>query len=104
MHGKATRIKIVLQGLHGNGVILPCLMVYGSSTIGQLESRLVTVWVGRRVEWSVGDSRIVRVGTRPKARGALLIFDVGLYVDLVFHEVSTRHVKVGQQRELNLRM
>jgi hypothetical protein len=103
MHGKATRIKTVLQRLHGNGVVLPCLMVYGSGTIGVLESRLATGWVGRRVVWSVGDSRIVWMWTRAKGR-ALFIFDIGLHVDLVFHEALTRHVKVGQQRELDLRM
>ena len=103
MHGEVTRIKTVLHGLHRNGVVLPCLMVYGSGTIGGLESRLATGWVWRRVEWSVGDSRIVWMGTWTKAR-ALFIFDFGLHVDLVFHEALTRHVKVGQQRELNLRM
>ena len=95
MHGKAVRIKTVLQGgLHGNGVVLPCLMVCGSGTVGVLESRLATGRVGRRVEWSVGDSRIVWMWTLAKGR-ALFIFDFGLHVDLVFHEALTRHVKVG---------
>lgn len=53
--GEAARIKIaVLQGLHGNGVVLPCMMVYagcsGSSTIGGL-SALLTNRAGRRVAW-----------------------------------------------------
>jgi hypothetical protein len=94
MHGEVARIKTVLQGLHGNSVVLPCLMVYSSGTIGGLESRLATRWAGRRVEWSVGDLRIVRMGTRAKGR-ALFIFDFRLHVDLVFHEALTRHVKVG---------
>jgi hypothetical protein len=42
MHREVTRIKTVLQGLHGNGVVLSCLMVYTSGTIGGLESRLAT--------------------------------------------------------------
>src|SRR6266852_598976 len=56
--------------------------------------KLATGWVGRRVEWSVGDSRIVWMWTRAKGR-ALFIFDIGLHVDLVSHEALTRHVKVG---------
>jgi len=94
MHGEATSIEIVLQGLHGNGVVLLWLMVYGSGTIGRLESRSATGWAGRRVEWSVGDSRIVWMGTLAKGR-ALFIFDFGLHVGLVSHEALTRHGKVG---------
>ena len=60
-------------------------------------------WATRGVEWSVGDSRIVWMGTRAKGC-ALFIFDFGLHVDLVFHEALARHVKLGQQRELDLRM
>ena len=61
----------------------------------------ISNWVGwtnagtRGVAWSVGDSRIVWMGTRAKGR-ALFIFDFGLHVDLVFQEALTRHVKVGQ--------
>lgn len=54
MHGEATRIKTVLQGVHGYGVVLPCLMVCGSGTTGGFKSRSATGWVGRtpgRVAW-----------------------------------------------------
>ncbi len=51
----------------------------------------------------MGDSRLVWMGTWAKS-GALLIFDFGLRIDLVFFEALTRHAKVRQQRELNLRM
>jgi len=35
---------------------------------------------------------------------ALLIFDFWLHGDLVFHEALTRHVKMWQHGELDLRM
>ena len=109
MHGKVARIKIsVLQGLHGNRVILPCMMVYvgGSSISGAIgvgDHASALLLVGQHVEWSGDDSRVVWMGARAK-NSALLIFDFWLHVDLVFSEALTRNVKVGQHRELDLRL
>jgi hypothetical protein len=101
MHGEAACIKIsVLQGLHGNGVVLPCMMVYGGGSSSTIRGRQ---YYSISTPGGLGDSRVIWMGAQAKGR-ALFIFDFWLYAELVFHKALSRHIEVGQHRELDLRV